>query len=114
MDCKSIQKLIPKFLKNECTSKEEEKILEHIKDCADCREELTIEFLLAEGLNRLESGESFDLNKELNKRLKEKSDTKKKRCRWLSPDVAIILWDILGGAVIIAVIVGILLWNMLK
>ena len=79
MDCKNIEKLIPKFLKDECTPKEEALILAHIKECVECKEELTIEFLLAEGLNRLESGESFDLNAELEKRLKEKTDNKKKR-----------------------------------
>ena len=113
MDCKNIEKLIPKFLKDECTPKEEAHILAHIKECVECKEELTIEFLLAEGLNRLESGESFDLNAELEKRLKEKTDNKKKRQKWLSPEAAMIVWDIIGGAVVVAVIIGLLVWSML-
>ena len=113
MDCKSIEKLIPKFIKNECTPKEETMFLEHIKECAECKEELTIEFLLAEGLNRLESGESFDLNAELEKRLKEKSNSKKPRRKWLSPELAVVLWDVIGGFIIVAVIVGLLVWNIL-
>ena len=112
MDCKKVEKLIPKFIKDECTPKEDSMILEHIKECSDCKEELTIEFLLAEGLNRLESGESFDLKAELEKRLKEKADTKKKHRKWLSPEVSMVVWDIIGGAVIVAVIIGLLIWNM--
>ena len=113
MDCKNIEKLIPKFLKDECTPKEEALILAHIKECVECKEELTIEFLLAEGLNRLESGESFDLNAELEKRLNEKTDNKKKRQKWLSPEAAMIVWDMIGGAVVVAVIIGLLVWSML-
>lgn len=112
MDCKNIEKLIPKFLKDECTPKEEALFLEHIGECAACKEELTIEFLMSEGLNRLEAGESFDLNAELEKRLREKSDTKKKRGAWLSPVASKIVWDIIGGAVIVAMIIGLLIWNM--
>lgn len=113
MDCKNIEKLISKFLKNECTPKEEAMFLAHIQECAECKEELTIEFLLSEGLNRLESGESFDLNAELEKRIKEKSQTKKTRRKWLSAEVASIVWDIVGGAIIVAVIIGLLIWNIL-
>ena len=112
MDCKNIEKLIPKFLKNECTPKEEAMILEHIKDCPDCKEELTIELLLEEGLSRLESGESFDLNAELEKRLMEKKHSKKTRQKWITPELAGVIWDIIGGAIIVAIIVGLLVWNI--
>lgn len=113
MDCKSIEKLIPKYIKNECSPKEEAMFLAHIKECPECKEELTIAFLLAEGLNRLESGESFDLNAELEKRLKEKSAGKKARRKLLSPELSVIAWDIAGGIIIVAVIIGLLVWNIL-
>lgn len=113
MDCKSIEKLIPKFLKNECTPKEETMILAHVKECAECREELTIEFLLSEGLSRLESGESFDLSKELEKRLQEKAEVKRKRKPLLSPEAAAVIWDIVCGAIVLAVIIGLLVWHMM-
>ncbi len=113
MDCKNIEKLIPKFIKNECTPKEEAMFLAHIHECAECKEELTIEFLLAEGLNRLESGESFDLNVELDKRLREKKHNNKVRRRWMSSETAAIIWDIAGGALVVAIIMGLLIRSIL-
>lgn len=112
MDCKNIEKLIPKFIKDECTPKEEDFILEHIKECPECKEELSIQLLLEEGLSRLESGESFDLNAELEKHLQADKRKKKPRRRLLSPEQAKVIWDIIGGAVIVAVIIGLLIWNI--
>lgn len=45
--------------------------IEHIESCDACKEELTIEFLVDEGVKRLETGNVFDLNKELNLRVEE-------------------------------------------
>ncbi len=112
MDCKTAEKLIPRFLKNECTDKEEILLLEHMKGCSECKEEFTIQLLLGEGLNRLESGESFDLNEELEKRLKVKRQEKKPRRMVLSPEGQRILADIVTGAIIAAVIVGLLIWQI--
>lgn len=112
MNCKEIEKLIPKFIKNECTPKEEAMLLEHIKSCPECKEELTIQFLLSEGLNRLEAGESFDLNKELEKRLTVRVQEKKPRKRLVSPELAVVLGDIIGGAILVAIIVGLLMWSI--
>ena len=86
--------------------------MEHIKRCPDCKEEMTIQLLLAEGLNRLESGESFDLNEELEKRLKGSKREKKSRKRIFTPETRAIVADILTGAIIVAVIVGLLIWQI--
>ncbi len=112
MDCNKAEKLIPKFLKKECTEKEEIALLEHIKECPDCKEEMTIQLLLSEGLNRLESGGSFDLNEELEKRLKNTKHEKKPRKKLLSEEMRVIVADILTGAIIVAVIVGLLIWQI--
>lgn len=112
MDCKKAEKLIPKFLKKECTEKEEIALLVHIKECPDCKEEMTIQLLLSEGLNRLESGGSFDLNEELEKRLRNTKHEKKPRKKLLSAEMRVIVADILTGAIIVAVIVGLLIWQI--
>ena len=109
MDCKEIEKLIPGFVKNECTKEEEQILLEHIRKCPACKEELTIQFLLEEGLNRLEAGESFDLNKELEKRLSAREEENKPRKQILTPEQAAILGDMLGGALIVALIISLLI-----
>ena len=65
MNCKKCVRLIPKFLNHELDTESLRGYLEHIEFCSECKEELTIEFLVKEGLNSLEAGESFDLNREL-------------------------------------------------
>ena len=65
MDCKQVEKMIPQFLNDDLTTEELREFMEHIENCTDCKEELTIEFLVSEGLVRLENGAVFDLQKEL-------------------------------------------------
>lgn len=69
MECKQIEKWIPQFLSDELYMEELRQFLEHIESCEECREELTIEFLVSEGLVRLEAGAVFDLQKELADRI---------------------------------------------
>lgn len=109
MDCKEIEKLIPKFIKKQCSKQEEEKLIEHVKTCTECKEELTIQFLLEEGLNRLEAGESFDLNTELEKRLEEQKQERKPKTGTLSPEQAAVIGDLIGGAILVALIIGLLI-----
>ncbi len=113
MNCKDVEKILPAFVRHECSEKEEAIILEHVRSCKECREELTIQLLLAEGLNRLESGDSFDLNVELEKRLKGKEQEKKPRKkRKVNHEMHAIIADIITGAIIVAVIVGLLIWQI--
>ncbi len=61
--------MIPQFLADDLTTEELREFMEHIENCTDCKEELTIEFLVSEGLVRLENGAVFDLQKELSERI---------------------------------------------
>ena len=63
MDCKQVEKMIPQFLDDDLTTEELREFMEHIENCTDCKEELTIEFLVSEGLVRLENGAVFDLQR---------------------------------------------------
>lgn len=65
MDCKEIQKWIPDFLKDKLDDKELEMFMEHIAECPECKEELTIQFLVSVGMEFLEEGNTFDLQSEL-------------------------------------------------
>ncbi len=44
---------------------------EHMRECPGCKEELVIQFLVTEGMQRLEDGDAFDLQRELELRLAE-------------------------------------------
>ncbi len=69
MDCKEIEKIIPLFVENKLDAKSARKFVNHIETCKECKEELTIQFLVSEGMSRLEEGSAFDLQKELNAKL---------------------------------------------
>ena len=65
MNCKEAEKKIPSFLQEELGGSELEEFLEHVENCPECEEELTIQLLVTEGLERLETGNNFNLQDEL-------------------------------------------------
>ena len=71
MDCKEFEKKISAFVANALDYKELDNFLSHVENCAECREELTIQVLISEGLARLEEGSAFDLQRELKRRMQE-------------------------------------------
>lgn len=80
MDCKEIQKYISAYLKDELSGKKTLRFLNHVENCPECMEELSIQYLVQEGTIRLEEGSSFDLNQELkNKLVQSREDVKRRR-----------------------------------
>lgn len=71
MDCKEFEKKIPDFIKKDMDFITLKRFMQHGHRCAKCKEELTIQFLIDEGLVRLEEGSAFDLNYELRSRVQE-------------------------------------------
>ena len=71
MDCKEFERLIPDFVSDKLNYQDLKYFITHMGYCEDCREELTIQFLVTEGMQRLEDGRAFDLQKELRQRLEE-------------------------------------------
>ena len=65
MDCKSFEKMIPDFLEDRLSNRKLDEFLTHMDSCDDCREELSIQFLVFAGMPRLETGETFHLQREL-------------------------------------------------
>lgn len=61
MDCKETNKMIPGFLNQELSSRELQGFMEHISCCEECKEELSIQYLVREGMASLEDGTTFDL-----------------------------------------------------
>ena len=77
MNCKEFEGLIPDFVNKKLDYATTRLFLEHINQCTQCKEELNIQFLVNEGLVRLEEGEAFDLQKEMRELL----GTAKKKVR---------------------------------
>ena len=69
MECKSAVKSIQKFLNDDLDMDDLRDFLNHVEECPECKEELTIEILVREGLNSLESGTIFDINHEYQSRI---------------------------------------------
>lgn len=81
MDCKDVQKSIAAFLNGELQGRDAERFLNHIQECEECREELSIQYLVREGTARLEGGGSFDLSKDLDVLIADSYTSIKKRRR---------------------------------
>lgn len=71
MDCKEANKMISLFLNNDLNGRDIKAFMQHIANCPDCMEELSIQFLVLEGIASLENGNTFDLQKELNRQLED-------------------------------------------
>ena len=75
MECREFERRIPDFLAKKLDYPALKLFYEHVEECADCREELDIQFLVAEGMHRLAEGNAFDLQTELGQRLEETRKT---------------------------------------
>jgi len=69
MDCKEFERLIPSFIEQKQDFQTIKKFLVHMDECPDCKEELVIQFLVTEGMQRLEEGDAFDLQNELEQQI---------------------------------------------
>lgn len=69
MDCKEFERLIPDFIAGKLDYQTLIKFNEHMKNCGECKEELVIQLLVYEGMQRLEEGSAFDLKSELEARI---------------------------------------------
>lgn len=71
MTCRECEKQIPDFIGRKMDYLGMKRFLEHVDTCESCREELVIQFLIQEGMARLEDGDVFDLQRELQEHLEE-------------------------------------------
>ena len=106
MDCTEFEKLIPEFLTQEMDFRTLRKFNEHMDTCKECHEELAIQFLVAEGMQHLEEGDAFDLQRELEIRRIEAENRVKYHSLLLYLGAALEL-------IIISTIVGVIVWMLL-
>ncbi len=103
MTCKEVEKWIPLFLRDDLDTDDLREFMGHIDECEECREELSIQFLVQEGMARLEAGNVFDLQNELKHRMDGAQHTLKRResMKWL-----LVLLD---GLVLVEIVIIIIL-----
>lgn len=93
MNCKEAQKYIPVFIEDELNYKELDGFMNHIKNCPECMEEMSVQFMVTQGMKRLEDGGPLELNDDL-KNLLADSKTVLKRHK--------LFWRVLLGCEITA------------
>lgn len=71
MNCKEFERLIPDYIEKKLDYLTLKRFSDHMEHCPDCKEELVIQFLVTKGIERLEDGNAFDLQGELDQRLEE-------------------------------------------
>ena len=69
MDCREVERSITQFIHDKMNKDEIEEFVNHIYGCDSCKEEVAIQYLITEGMNRLEEGETFTLQEELDAKL---------------------------------------------
>ena len=77
--------------------------MEHIEACPECMEELSIQFLVAEGLEQLEQGNNFNLQKALTWKLEDADD--KIRVNRILRHILLVLEAAVVAAIIAALVI---------
>ena len=85
MNCKDVEKLIPLFVEDQLDTEDLREFVDHINSCKECEEELTIQLLVTEGLQQLESGNAFNLQDDFKIHIADAEHTLKVRenMKWL-------------------------------
>lgn len=106
MTCKEFEKLIPDYIARKLDYLTLKDFNEHMESCADCKEELTINFLVSDGLQKLENGEAFDLQKEWGNRI---GETRRK----LKRNEGMLKLGFWLEIITVGMIAGVMIWLML-
>lgn len=106
MECKNFEHLIPDFVGRKMDFRTLKEFCSHMEVCEECKEELVIQFLVTEGMQRLEDGDAFDLQNELQIRLNEAELSLRRHKKWRKLFIGL-------GIMAILAVVGIVLWFVL-
>lgn len=103
MNCKEAEKKISLFLDDDLDGRDLAEFVEHIEDCPDCKEELSIQFLVSEGMEQLEQGNNFNLQEALLLKLGDADD--RVRINRILRNILLCLEIAVAAMIIIAVII---------
>lgn len=106
MTCKEFEKLIPDYVAKKLDYLTLREFYAHMQSCEECKEELTINFLVKDGLQKLEEGDAYDLHKEWGNRV----DETKRR---LKRNEAVMQMGFWIEVVAVGIITGVAIWLLL-
>ncbi|MBP3217670.1 MAG: zf-HC2 domain-containing protein [Lachnospiraceae bacterium] len=109
MNCRNFRDMIPAFEADELNDEQLSAFLSHYKECATCREDLSIQLLVDRGLDHLATGQSFNLKKEVEQTVTE--STKRLKSRRKLERTAYTLEMITVGIALVAGAALLILWG---
>lgn len=69
IECTECERMLPAYIKNKLSIYDVDKVLYHVQTCSQCKEELTIQFLVTVGLRHVERSNDYNLIKLLEDKL---------------------------------------------
>lgn len=69
MDCKETRKNINRFIEDGLEDNDLAQFIKHISECEECKEELSIQYLVTTGMKQLEEDSAFDLYGDLKEKM---------------------------------------------
>ena len=108
MNCRNFRDMIPAFEADELNDEQLGAFLTHYRECATCREDLSIQLLVDRGLDHLETGKSFNLKKEVEQTVTE--STKRLKARRKLEKIAYTLELVTVGIALAAGAAMLLIW----
>ena len=69
-ECEIVRDILPLYVDGVCSDASREIIVDHLKECPDCKEELTIRYMISEGLTKAEENNEYDLLHGLEEKMK--------------------------------------------
>lgn len=106
MNCKEFRDLIPAYIDDEMDSAVLGEFVKHVDLCYECRDELEVNYLVKEGLSRLEEGNTFDFKRELDLKLSKSRRTLVIASR---ARMALVIVSAVLAIILIAVVLGIII-----
>ena len=71
MECRDYHKLIKPYLNEELEYTDCKLLLEHVEECKECKQELKLQFLVREGMDRLSHGGNLNLQGDFEKKIED-------------------------------------------
>lgn len=106
MTCRECEKQIPDFIGRKMDYLKMKRFTGHVETCGSCHEELVTQFLVQEGMARLEDGDVFDLQNELQERMEEAHG-------WIRLNEGILHLGTMFEVLVMAGVLGIVAWILM-
>ncbi len=105
----TFEQQIPDFLADRLSNQGLEDFLEHYDECKSCQEELSVRYLIGEGLAKLETGEPFNLEKELSAYVQQERSRLHRRERFVQLAIGyeVLTLAVFAAAVVVSIVVGV-------